>query len=149
MAVTGWTLEELSGRVAALLDGTAYAGPPNGRVRDVPDARAIRWYSTIGLVDRPYMRGRTALYGPRHLLQLVAIKRRQSQGYRIADIQAELANAPDDVLMRIADLPPGVYFRVPPTATERLSALFPHAAEPPPRRFWVESPSEFVVERPR
>ena len=105
MTATGWTLDELAARVAAALDGTAYAGAPNGRVRDVPDARAIRWYATIGLVDRPTMRGRTALYGPRHLAQLVAIKRRQSEGRRIADIQVELAEAPDAVLWEIADLP--------------------------------------------
>src|SRR5690349_17686150 len=107
MDATEWTLDELAARVAEALDGAAYPGAPNGRVRDVPDARAIRWYSTIGLVDRPSgMRGRTALYGPRHLLQLVAVKRRQAQGHKLADIQAELAGAPDDDLRRIADLPP-------------------------------------------
>jgi len=51
MDATEWTLDELAARVAEALDGPAYAGAPNGRVRDVPDARAIRWYSTIGLVD--------------------------------------------------------------------------------------------------
>jgi DNA-binding transcriptional MerR regulator len=102
-----WTLDELTARVAEALDGPAYPGAPNGRVRDVPDARAIRWYATIGLVDRPLgMRGRTALYGPRHLLQLVAVKRRQAQGHRLADIQAELAGAPDELLRQIADVAP-------------------------------------------
>jgi len=105
VTTTGWTLSELTAQVADTLVDAAYAGAPNGRVRDVPDARAIRWYSTIGLVDRPSMQGRTALYGPRHLLQLVAIKRLQSRGMRIADIQAELAEAPDEVLRAIADLP--------------------------------------------
>ncbi|WP_344617055.1 MerR family transcriptional regulator [Dactylosporangium salmoneum] len=95
----------LIGKVAATLDLTAYAGAPNGRVREVPDARAVRWYSTIGLVDRPVMQGRTALYGPRHLAQLVAIKRLQSQGHKLADIQVELAGVPDDALMRIAEMP--------------------------------------------
>ncbi|MEV0564718.1 MerR family transcriptional regulator [Dactylosporangium sp. NPDC050588] len=120
MTATGWTLDELTARVAAALEGTAYAGAPNGRVRDVPDARAIRWYATIGLVDRPTMRGRTALYGPRHLAQLVAIKRRQSEGRRIADIQIELAEAPDAVLWEIADLP---------------------KHEQPRTRFWAEPPA--------
>ena len=120
MTATGWTLDELTARVAAALEGTAYAGAPNGRVRDVPDARAIRWYATIGLVDRPTMRGRTALYGPRHLAQLVAIKRRQSEGRRIADIQIELAEAPDALLWEIADLP---------------------KHEQPRTRFWTEPPA--------
>ena len=74
-----WTLGELVGRVAEAI-GAADVRAPNGRVTEVPDGRVIRWYATIGLVDRPSgFRGRTALYGARHLLQLVAIKRRDSR----------------------------------------------------------------------
>src|SRR5690242_21744647 len=84
-----WTLDELVERVREAL-AAEYPGAPNGRVRDVPDRRAIRWYTTIGLVDRPLgMRGRNALYGPRHLQQLVAIKRRQAGGRSLSQIQAE------------------------------------------------------------
>ncbi|MGI5237518.1 MerR family transcriptional regulator [Dactylosporangium sp. CA-139066] len=143
MAATEWTLEELIGMVAAVLDGTGYEGAPNGRVQDLPDVRAVRWYTSIGLLDRPRARGRARIYGPRHYLQLVAIKRRQAQGFKIAEIQAELANAPDDVLLRIAKLPPGVAFRVDPTPAERLSAIM-HPDSPPPRRFWAMPPSEFM-----
>ncbi len=135
MDAIGWTLDELAARVAEALDGPAYPGAPNGRVRDVPDARAIRWYSTIGLVDRPAgMRGRTALYGPRHLLQLVAVKRRQAQGHRLADIQAELAGAPDDQLRRIAELP-------------ELPDVTVSAESPAPVRdkFWVERPVNVTI----
>lgn len=83
-----------------------YPGAPNGRVRDLPDRRAIRWYTTTGLVDRPSaMRGRTALYGPRHLLQLVAVKRRQAAGHTLADIQTELAGASDATLAALARVP--------------------------------------------
>ncbi|GAA4467348.1 hypothetical protein GCM10023170_079580 [Phytohabitans houttuyneae] len=119
-------MNELVSRVAAAL-GDGYPGAPNGRVRDVPDARAIRWYSTIGLVDRPAaMRGRTALYGERHLLQLVAVKRRQADGRSIAEIQVELAGASESALRRIAALPD-------PTP----------ATPPAPRsaRFWTERPA--------
>jgi DNA-binding transcriptional MerR regulator len=129
MDATEWTLDELAARVAEALHGPAYPGAPNGRVRDVPDARAIRWYSTIGLVDRPSgMRGRTALYGPRHLLQLVAVKRRQAQGHKLADIQAELAGAPDEDLRRIA----------------QLSAVPAAAVTPQPvtrAKFWADRPA--------
>jgi DNA-binding transcriptional MerR regulator len=83
-----------------------YAGPPSARVRAVPDRRAIRWYTTIGLIDRPVAhRGRTALYGPRHLLQLVAVKRLQASGLPLVDIQQELAGATDTQLARVARLP--------------------------------------------
>ncbi|MFB4298013.1 MerR family transcriptional regulator [Actinomadura sp. NTSP31] len=101
-----WTIGELAERAAAALAAGASA-QVNGRVRDLPNERLIRWYTTIGLVDPPAgRRGRTALYGPRHLLQLVAVKRRQAAGRSIAEIQLELAAATDATLERIAALPP-------------------------------------------
>ena len=51
------------------------------------------------------MRGRVALYGPRHLLQLVALKRRQAEGRTLAEIQAELAGATDEALAQVARVP--------------------------------------------
>lgn len=100
-----WTMDELVERVRLALAGE-YPGAPNGRVRDLPDRRAIRWYTTTGLVDRPAgMRGRTALYQRRHLLQLVALKRRQAQGRTLAEIQAELSGASDEALADVARVP--------------------------------------------
>ncbi|MEV0201376.1 helix-turn-helix domain-containing protein [Nonomuraea sp. NPDC050691] len=92
-----WTIGELAERAAGLLR----AGGPNGngRVREVPGERLIRWYTTIGLVDPPLSRrGRIARYGRRHLLQLVAVKRLQAAGLSIADIQVALAGATDAML---------------------------------------------------
>jgi DNA-binding transcriptional MerR regulator len=130
MMVVVWTMDELVERVRLALSAE-YAGAPNGRVRDLPDRRAIRWYTTTGLVDRPAgMRGRTALYGRRHLLQLVALKRRQAQGRTLAEIQAELAGATDEALAGVARVP------------EEL--LVPDGPAPDPqdgpvrRRFWAE-----------
>lgn len=97
-----WTISELAEHAAAAL---AADGVPrvNGRVRDLPNERLIRWYTSIGLLDPPVgRRGRTALYGPRHLLQLLAVKRRQALGRSIAEIQVELAGVPDSLLRRIA-----------------------------------------------
>src|SRR3954454_24575633 len=104
---TLWTIEELGGRVAeALSDG--YRGVPSGRVRDVPDLRTIRYYTTLGLLDRAAaMRGRTALYGRRHLLQLVAIKRLQARGLSLAEIQQRLVGLTDADLGRLARLADG------------------------------------------
>src|SRR5918994_1654885 len=97
-----WNLDELVERVDMAL-AVDYHGQPSGRVRAVPDRRAIRWYTTIGLIDRPVAyRGRTALYGPRHLLQLVAVKRLQAQGLPLLAIQQELAGATDSQLARVA-----------------------------------------------
>jgi DNA-binding transcriptional MerR regulator len=102
-----WNLDELAERVDAAL-AVGYRGQPSGRVRAVPDRRAIRWYTTIGLIDRPVAyQGRTALYGPRHLLQLVAVKRLQAEGLPLVAIQQELAGATDTQLARVAHLPAG------------------------------------------
>ncbi|WP_226899873.1 helix-turn-helix domain-containing protein [Nonomuraea phyllanthi] len=103
-----WTIGELAERAAlALRRGADGAAPVNGRVRDVPGERLIRWYTTIGLVDPPLTRrGRIAQYGRRHLLQLVAVKRLQASGHSIADIQVMLAGATDRMLETAAGLPP-------------------------------------------
>src|SRR5438552_14836888 len=100
-----WTIDQLGAQTALAL-AVDYAGSPNGRVRDVPDRRTIRYYTTLGLLDRPAeMRGRTALYGRRHLLQLVAIKRLQARGLSLAAIQQELLGLNDASLRRLARLP--------------------------------------------
>jgi hypothetical protein len=112
-----------------------YPGAPNGRVRDVPDRRAIRWYTTIGLVDKPLgMRGRTALYGPRHLQQLVAIKRRQAEGRSLADIQVEFSWLAPEQLGDLARVP------------DQLLAgdgepVRDHSAGAARLRFWADGPA--------
>jgi DNA-binding transcriptional MerR regulator len=124
-----------SGQPEGLRAGAVRA---NGRVRDVPNERLVRWYVTVGLVDPPLSRrGRVAQYGRRHLLQLVAVKRRQAEGRSLAEIQTELAGATDEALAAVARVPAG------------LAAAEPHVAEPAaaepagpaPGRFWTRSAS--------
>ncbi|MBG0564809.1 MerR family transcriptional regulator [Actinoplanes sp. NEAU-A11] len=125
-----WTMEQLVERVHTAL-AAEYPGAPNGRIREVPDRRSIRWYTTIGLVDRPLgTRGRVALYGPRHLLQLVAIKRRQAAGRTLAEIQVELTGASDEALAATARVP-----------DELLSPGMPAADGPVRAAFWKHSPA--------
>src|SRR4051812_45044103 len=102
-----WTIDEL-GAVATAALAEGYDGPPNGRVRDLPDRRTIRYYTTLGLLDRPLeLRGRTALYGRRHLLQLVAIKKLQARGLSLAEVQRALVGQPDEALEEQGGLGPG------------------------------------------
>jgi len=119
-----WTIDELGAQVALALS-VDYVGPPNGRVRDLPDQRTIRYYTTLGLMDRPAeMRGRTALYGRRHLLQLVAIKRLQARGLSLSVIQQQMLGLGDAALHGLARLPEEIEspvisppaFSAPPTA---------------------------------
>jgi DNA-binding transcriptional MerR regulator len=96
-----WTLSELVSEVAARIG--ALPAPRNGQVRAVPDDRTIRYYGTIGLLDRPVaMRGRTALYGRRHLAQVVAIKRLQTMGRSLAEIQTMWPTLDDVTLSRMS-----------------------------------------------
>lgn len=133
-----WTMEQLVERVGAAL-AAEYPGAPNGRVREVPDRRSIRWYTTIGLVDRPLgTRGRTVFYGPRHLLQLVAIKRRQATGLTLAEIQAELAGASEETLAEVARVPDELLV----TDTPQMDT----AARP---QFWKAAPAEAPPPAPR
>ena len=98
---TLWTLAELVSEVAARI--AALPPPKNGQVRAVPDDRTIRYYITLGLLDRPSaMRGRTALYGPRHVAQVIAIKRLQTMGRSLAEIQALWPTLDDPTLGRMS-----------------------------------------------
>jgi DNA-binding transcriptional MerR regulator len=102
-----WTLPELVAEVAARI--AALPAPKNGQVRAVPDERTVRYYVTLGLLDRPSaMRGRTALYGPRHVAQVVAIKRLQAMGRSLSEIQQLWPTLDDPTLARMSGvaLPP-------------------------------------------
>jgi DNA-binding transcriptional MerR regulator len=105
-----WTLEELAARVAlALAEG--YEGQSSGRVSEVPNSRTLRYYTTLGMLDRPaQMRGRTAFYSKRHLSQIVAIKRLQAQGLPLAEVQEQLAGLSDHELSKIARVPDEAVF---------------------------------------
>jgi len=85
---------------------TDYSGTGSDRSRDVPDARTVRYYTTLGLLDRPAsFQGRTAYYSRKHLLQLVAIKRLQAKGLTLAQIQAQLLGMKPSQLEQLAQVP--------------------------------------------
>ncbi len=142
-----WTIAELSERVGAALEASGYQAPANGQVRAVPDLRTIRYYTSLGLLDRPLeMRGRTALYGPRHLHQLCAIKRLQAEGRALGDVQAELAGLDDRALARVARISADALAAADTLAADESAEV----EEPPPRRagaFWSAPPA--VVARAR
>jgi DNA-binding transcriptional MerR regulator len=94
-------LQELVAEVAARI--AALPAPRNGQVRAIPDDRTVRYYATIGLLGRPNaMRGRTALYGPKHVAQVVAIKRLQAMGRSLSEIQTLWPTLDDRTLARMS-----------------------------------------------
>lgn len=123
-----WTLEQLVQAVAAALttmDPLRKAGSP-------PSPRTVRYYTDVGVIDAPSgRRGLNAIYGQRHFLQLLAIKRLQAQGLPLSDIRAQVASAPTSRLKDLAK--PGV-----PIAES--SSLFPGE---------IESPLNAELRRPR
>jgi len=135
-----YTIAELADASAAALDALGIAAR-NGQVRDRPDVRTIRYYGTLGLVDRPTeMTGRTALYGDRHLLQVLAVKALQARGATLADVQRTLVGASEPelraavgpglpgALTAVVGAPPPVrpdrpFWRTPPAAASLSAGL--------------------------
>lgn len=102
-ADTLMTLAELADAAAAVVSDVDQA---SARVREKPDVRTVRYYTTLGLLDRAAeMRGRTAYYNERHLRQLVAIKRLQSEGLTLQQVQERLLGATSKLLRELAPLP--------------------------------------------
>ncbi len=124
-----WALDDLCLQVRRAL-AVGYPGQASGRVREVPDRRTIRYYTTLGLIDRPAAWWlRTALYTVRHALQLAAIKHLQAQGLSLAEVQARLVGQTDQALRELARLPPDFTFEA-PSEDRRCE------------RFWAKTPPE-------
>lgn len=108
--VTRFEIAELRTLVARALATSDYQPAESARVRAVPDTRTIRYYTTLGLISPPSeMRGRTAFYDQSHVLQIVAIKRLQSQNLTLSDIQQKLVGLTKNRLSAIAKLPDGFW----------------------------------------
>ena len=99
-----WTIDELAAKATVELSRSG-VGQQSRRVAAIPNLRTVRFYTTHGLLDRPLaFRGRTALYGRRHLLQLVAIKVLQARGLSLVEVQKRLLGLDDGALAKLAGL---------------------------------------------
>lgn len=120
----------------------AEPGGQSKRVRWEPNERLIRYYTTLGLLDRPAeLRGRTAYYGERHLLQLLAVKALQAQGMPLQEIQASLAGRPQNELQVLAGLPDD--WRKSLAATDGEAGR--ERPDSPPPRFWERRAARLEV----
>ena len=132
METVTFPIDELVRRVGRVLT-EAGVRQRNGQVSATPTERTLRYYRTCGLLDPPAgQRGRTALYGSRHVLQVLAIKHLQAAGMPLEEIQQRLVGRSDTHLAAVAGVDPAV-----------VTAGGPAAA--PARAFWAERPAGVAV----
>ena len=94
-----WNARGLAAHVTALVDAAGLR-PTNASARAAPSARAVRFYVSNGLLDRPEGTGTSATYNYSHLLQLLAIKIRQREGHTLDMIRKEMREVTGDALER-------------------------------------------------
>lgn len=137
-----WTIAEL-GAAAQHALAVGYDGQRNGQVREIPDARTIRYYASLGLIDPPAeMRGRTAYYGRRHLLQLVAVKRLQAAGKSLVEVQNTLVGMSAPALEKLARVPADAGPPPPDSASAPPSMPAPEpSSSPRDATFWATPPA--------
>ena len=67
-----------------------------------PNERLIRHYVSVEIIDRPTRVGKEAIYSFRQLLQFVSARILINDGWPLAKVAEQTANAPDGELMRMA-----------------------------------------------
>lgn len=129
------TLQQLVAQASVALSH-ATLDQSSGRVSEIPSARTLRYYTTLGILDKPAgFKGRTALYGQKHLSQIVAIKRLQAQGHSLEQIQAQLLGLTPQALEALAALPNAA-------ANAEHATEAPAQQAPRQRDFWRQAPAE-------
>jgi DNA-binding transcriptional MerR regulator len=101
------TAEALISSLGEILPGIA-GTQERYKVTDVPTLRTLRFYVAQGLLDKPLAHEkRTALYGYRHLLQVVVIKCLQANHIPIRKILEVLQGLSNEELEQLLELPTG------------------------------------------
>ena len=98
-ALAPWSLRDLTAVAGAILDASGVF-PVNAAARARPTERTIRFYVARRLVSPPEGRGTAAIYGYRHLLQVLAIKLRQMEGATLEALIKEFAGLAGDAIER-------------------------------------------------
>lgn len=144
------TLDDLCRDASELLRKHGLLGAQaDGRVTDAPDPRTVRYYATLGLVDRPRIVDREARYGWRQVLQVLAIKALQHIGLPLAQIQNRLTGRSEAELESILR---GVTERPQPRKPSVKSVTLREVALEPGLRLlvedgWTPADTESLVSR--
>ena len=129
------TAEALISTLGEILPGIA-GTQERHKVTDVPTLRTLRFYVAQGLLDKPLSyEQRTALYGYRHLLQVVVIKCLQANHIPLIKIREVLQGLSNDEMERLVDLPTGAV-RVEQSGTDALNLQAPSLPEAPGQKYY-------------
>ena len=92
----GWegNVEKLARVASDILAARGFADDP-------PNDRLIRDYTQRGIVSRPQRQGKEAVYGRRHLLEVVAARVLVKDGWPLAKIAEHFPSAPDQELFAL------------------------------------------------
>jgi DNA-binding transcriptional MerR regulator len=116
---------------------------PSDRVTKILNERTLRYYIAEGLIDRPLGKeGTAALYGYRHLLQILAIKLLQGNFLPIRRIREILANKSNEEMeMILAEGLEGPVTNLRPAFRQPLGDLpLARMATPSRRRLLLQEP---------
>lgn len=129
------TLGDLSQACRILAHHLDLQDSDNRRVQWDLQPRVIRYYTTLGLLDRACeKRGKSMYYGSRHLFQLLSIKKLQSQGLSLAEIQPKLLGASELEMTEFLEMPEG-WLEV--VQEHQMAAPLPPLAEEREEDFWL------------
>ena len=106
------------------------------RLGEELSARTVRLYATEGLVDRPGKDGRRAVYGQRHLLQLLLVRSLARRGLSLSAIAPLVVCSNQELLQQLNQLDDGLAVSGPASesndALDYLQNIQSSAAEPSP-----------------
>lgn len=86
-------------------------------------SRTVRLYATEGLIDRPGKDGRRAVYGQRHLLQLLLIRSLARRGLSLSAIAPHVASSDQELEQQLQQLDDASLGFAPPSTPTTNDAL--------------------------
>ena len=78
------------------------------QLREPISQRTVRLYATKGLIDQPGRQGRSAVYGHRHLLQLLLLRTLARRGLSLSAIAPLVAASDEDLILQMRRLDDGI-----------------------------------------
>lgn len=94
-----WDLDNFVREVNARLPAYLPTGTANTKLREEVTPRLVRHYATLGSLDEPRKEGREARYTPRHLLQMLVVRRLLAEGFSSGALSDSTRRRTDEELL--------------------------------------------------